>query len=728
MDDEAERERLARVLSDHDIGAVIGRGQFGVVWSATHVHLSRPVAVKRLVDEVSVDTEHSARFRREARTLARLDHKHVVAVHDYREADGMRLLLMEMLQGGTLADRRSRMPLQTAVAATLAAAAGLHHAHTAGVLHRDVKPENLMFDDRGVLKVTDFGLARGDARDSRVDLSRAGAFLGTPAYIAPEQAAVALGQGWPTIGPTADEYSLAAVLYEILTGSFTHDATGGGVALCHRRMTAPARPTADAAGDAPPLVAAVLDRALALDPRARYPSTEAFGVALATAATRTFGNGWLARSEVAVREPGPILDAASSPQTGTPPPLPPPAPPPLPPSLSPDSAAAPATPPRRSGATARRRAVAASAILAVALIAAAALILPAGRGSGKGDRRTSTATTLTPPSGRGVQVAARWSTPTGGNVFSSPAITPELVISGSDDGVLRGLGRDDGRVRWTAPTGGRIASSPTVDGDLVVVGSADGSVHAVATATGAARWSTPLGYEIVSTPAVRSGTVVVGADRLHALDESSGARRWSLATDADIVSSPLIAASPGTGEDTVVVASTAGTVYAASLADGTPRWSRRLGSPVESSPREAGGIVYVGTTGGALHALRIADGTDVWTVDVGSALKSSPLATAGQVVVGTDDGHLLAFDASDGHRRWAWTGTRPVDSSPALGDGWVVVGSNDRDVHVIDWTAGRELGRFSTGGPVLSSPRVDGDAVYVGSHDDRIYALRVTPS
>lgn len=756
MDDEAERERLARALADHDIGRVIGRGQFGVVWSARHIHLSRDVAIKRLDHQISLDAEHSTRFRREARTLAQLDHKHVVAVHDYREVDGMRLLVMELLRGGTLADRRDDMPIETAVAATLAAASGLHHAHAAGVLHRDVKPENLMFDSSGVLKVTDFGLARGDTGETMVEVSRAGTFFGTPAYVAPEQAASALGEGWPPVGPTADEYSLAAILYETISGELTHDRSGGGIALCHRRMSAPAHPLAAVAPEVPEAIARVVDRALATQPSDRFATTEDFAVALATAATASFGTGWLTRADVGIREPGPILEAASAAAPPSPPAPPAPSPPVPPASLAPatsgsvapvqwpltqpsgtpdadapaHSAPTPPTPPSGAGApppspapgprpTAapqRRRGRTAVVAVSVVLVLAVAGLLWVLTTRSDDDGEASATTTPAPTD---LPIEQVWAVATGGDVFSSPAVTPDLVVAGSDDGTVRGIDRSSGAERWTTATGGPVKSSPTVADGAAYVGSNDGSVHSFDVATGAKRWETPIGYEVVSSPAVAGGSVVIGSDKLYGLDQATGAQRWAAATDAEIVSSPAV------DGDTVVVGSNGGSLYGFALADGAQRWTTPLGSAIRSSPRTISGVAYVGTVGGQLHAVQVADGKVLWTADLGATINSSPLVTEERVAVGTEANRLVAVDRSTGDVEWTWQGIRKVDSSPALGDGWVVVGSNDKAVHVIDWDDGKELGRFTTGGPVVSSPRVDGDMVYVGSNDDRLYALEV---
>ena len=174
------------------------------------------------------------------------------------------------------------MSLETAIASALAAASGLHHVHEQGILHRDVKPENLMFDRRGTFKVTDFGIARVDFVDATViDLTHAGQFFGTPAYVSPEQAGHTLGEGWPPIDAASDQYSLAAVLYEALCGAaHARRDRRRGCALQpphERRASAVAGRSAP---DVPAEIEAVVMKALARDPNLRYATAEEFAVAL----------------------------------------------------------------------------------------------------------------------------------------------------------------------------------------------------------------------------------------------------------------------------------------------------------------------------------------------------------------------------------------------------------------------------------------------------------------
>ena len=307
---------VARALPDYEIAGVeIGHGEFGIVWRGRHRQLQRDVAVKQLAGPAVATDEYRSRFRREARILAQMDHTHVVRVYDYREQDDLRLLIMELLSGGTFAQRRTAgMTMETAIASTIAAASGLHYVHEHGILHRDVKPENLMFDARDTIKVTDFGIARGDLTDSTaVNLTHAGEFFGTPAYVSPEQAGHALGQtGWPPIDATTDQYSLAAVLYEALTGQLTHDTSGGALALCSRRMHEPARPLRELAPHIHPDIQTVVMRALARYPTDRYPTTGHFATELATAAANALGPNWLTHSQIQPRDTTTIETALGS--------------------------------------------------------------------------------------------------------------------------------------------------------------------------------------------------------------------------------------------------------------------------------------------------------------------------------------------------------------------------------------------------------------------------------
>jgi serine/threonine-protein kinase len=195
------------------IERVLGGGGMAVVYCAHDEELNRTVAIKLLAEHLAEDGEFHARFLREAKLAARLSHPNVVAVYDAGEDDGRPFIVMEVVDGETLAsvlDRHGALPADEVVRLGVQAAAGLEHAHAHGLVHRDVKPQNLLIRADGVLKVADFGIARAAAATQR--LTQVGTILGTAEYLAPEQAA---GED---VTPAADVYALGAVLYEALTG------------------------------------------------------------------------------------------------------------------------------------------------------------------------------------------------------------------------------------------------------------------------------------------------------------------------------------------------------------------------------------------------------------------------------------------------------------------------------------------------------------------------------
>ena len=190
----------------------LGHGGMATVYLGRDSELDRLVAVKVLAESLAGDEALRRRFLREARLAARLSHPNVVGVYDAGEDAGGPFIVMEYVEGRTVAEllaERGRLPADEAVALGLQACHGLEHAHEAGLVHRDVKPQNLLLRSDGTLKIADFGIARAAEATA---LTQIGTILGTAAYLSPEQA---LGED---VTSAADIYSLGAVLYELLTG------------------------------------------------------------------------------------------------------------------------------------------------------------------------------------------------------------------------------------------------------------------------------------------------------------------------------------------------------------------------------------------------------------------------------------------------------------------------------------------------------------------------------
>src|SRR4051795_9975606 len=193
----------------------IGSGGMSTVYCAFDETLERQVALKIMHSDISSDPAALERFRREARTVAQLSHPHVVMVIDAGEDEGHPYIVFEHVRGETLKDRIRRqgaLPVGEAVAYAIEIGRALQAAHERGLVHRDVKPQNVLLDEEGRAKVTDFGIARGLESNPANQLTAAGKVIGTTDYVSPEQA---MGQD---VSGQSDVYSLGIVLYEMLVG------------------------------------------------------------------------------------------------------------------------------------------------------------------------------------------------------------------------------------------------------------------------------------------------------------------------------------------------------------------------------------------------------------------------------------------------------------------------------------------------------------------------------
>ncbi|HUR17863.1 MAG TPA: serine/threonine-protein kinase [Acidimicrobiales bacterium] len=250
------------------LGPLVGRGGMADVRQAHDELLDRPVAVKMLRADMAVDPSVRTRFGGEARCAARLHHPNVVSVFDTGEDGGEPYLVMEMLHGDSLAERMAGGPVDPdwlrVVAAEVLAALGA--AHQAGLVHRDVKPANVLFTSEGQAKVADFGIAKS-AEPLSGDVTSTGLLLGTPAYLAPERIA-----GHPAT-PRSDLYSLGVVLYEALTGLKPFSG-GTAMEVATAIATSPTPPLDLARPGLDPLLVAAVGRAMAKDPLQR-PATAA---------------------------------------------------------------------------------------------------------------------------------------------------------------------------------------------------------------------------------------------------------------------------------------------------------------------------------------------------------------------------------------------------------------------------------------------------------------------
>jgi eukaryotic-like serine/threonine-protein kinase len=274
-----------RIAGRYELGDRLGYGGMSTVHLAFDRRLERQVAIKLLAEHLADDQQFVSRFRREALAAARLVHPNIVQVFDFGLDDrsGRHYIVMEYIQGKSGAELlrdEGRLNVRDGLFIVDQSCRGLEHAHRHGVVHRDVKPGNLLRSDEGTVKLADFGIAKAGDAVSRI--TQVGSVLGTAAYLAPEQAA---GE---EAGPRSDIYSLGVVAYQLLTGRLPYEAQSlTELALKQQRERPPLLD--EAVEDVPHGVAQAVARALQLEPDRRFGSATEFREALAAgAAGRTF--------------------------------------------------------------------------------------------------------------------------------------------------------------------------------------------------------------------------------------------------------------------------------------------------------------------------------------------------------------------------------------------------------------------------------------------------------
>src|SRR6266700_3759987 len=621
-------DRIGQQFGNYQLIRPLGRGGFAEVYLGKHVYLKSLAAIKLL--PAFMKSEDVEDFLAEAQILARLTHPHIVRVLDFALVEDTPFLVMDYAPHGTLRERHpkgARLSLETDIAYGKQIAPTLQYAHEQKLIHRDVKPENMLLGGNDDVLLSDFGIAAIIRTTGSLTTERV---AGTLPYMAHEQLSGKLNRA-------CDQYALGVVVYEWLSGE--RPFQGSQVEIISQHLSTLPPPLRAKVPLISPGIEQVVMKALAKEPGQRFPSVQDFAAALERASQmpEQIGPVYLTNqsSHSAVTEvssnppphqakPTPFLGVSPQPLTGS------------------DTKLVYIK--QRKGLSRGKIALRVSLILIVI--------------SGSlGLFYSFLSKSIVPPSSTPTATSSLYITPTpdppsaassdyamfGYNPQHTHFNPSETVLSPSN---VSGLVQD-----WIGNTGYSIYSSPTITNGVVYIGSYDSHLYAFDASTGQPFWSTPASTRgvIESSPAVANGVVYVGSDdcNLYAFDANNSSQLWYATTGNFMVSSPAVA------DDIVYVGSADHNFYAFSASGcGKPfcsaLWHYTTGNRILSSPAIANGVVYIGSFDNDLYAFN-ASGcgkpscSALWHYTTGNRIFSSPAIANGVVYVGSYDKKLYAF-------------------------------------------------------------------------------------
>jgi outer membrane protein assembly factor BamB/predicted Ser/Thr protein kinase len=629
-------------ISRYELIAEIGRGGMGVVYRAYEAALDRTVALKVLAPELANQPGFVARLRREAISAARLRHPNIALLYEFGQADDTAFLAMEYLPGRSLRQllEPGPLPFERALAILDQIGQALDYAHSMGIVHRDVKPSNILVGPADQAMLIDFGLA--EVSECTL-LTADGAVLGTPHYMAPEQAA---GRG---AGERGDQYALAAVAYEMLTGMPPFHGRGA-TAVIHAHIYELPPPPTERRPTLPAAVNAVLLRALAKQPHERYASLAEFAAALRAA-------------------------------------LAPPA---------------PARPSR-----ARRVLLGAVGGLVLAAVVLLAALLSRGAGASTALRDNAGAAERA-----GVPLPRQviWSYAPEHNLVGGPAPVAfdGMLIVGTLDGQVLGFQAGSGEQRWQAGgAGAPLFGVPSAGKGLVFVGSTDGHIQGLSLRSGNTTWQTPVVGVARQAPTLDGDRLIVTTDKgyIYMLQAGSGQVIWDRPLQQSM--------QPPTVGDRRIFLSAGPTLFALDANDGAVDWTFDAGGAITTRAVIAGDMVVVGTERGLLYALRIADGQLHLRYQASGALSAAPATGPDALYVVDQSGAVTAISPTSASVLWRFEAGSAIIASPLLADGKLLFGAANGMFYALDARGGQMLARIQLGGSAVSPPALGDGLIFV---------------
>ncbi|EYB66844.1 serine/threonine protein kinase [Deinococcus phoenicis] len=626
---------LGATLNDrYVLRSLLGEGGSAQVYRAYDPRLDREVAVKVL--HPHLPDGDRARFLREVRTLARLTHPGVVPVLDLgetQEAGGAvrAFFTMPLLTGGPVTAlgplEDAPGPLAQFLTAAAFASRALGYVHAQGIVHRDLTPGNVLLDGARLPRIMDFGLVALSEHSRH--LTRSGVTLGTPAYMAPEQAR---GVG---VGPRSDLYALGAVLYRVACGSPPFVGDSDQSVLFQHVYEEPADPR-DLNPAVPDAVARVLLALLAKKPEDRPENGEAAAHLWALArrdvwAEHVRGQYRGGRARTGEHPDGParvegLREVWSVPLPGE--------------------------------------------VTWPAAVVGEGDLLAVGTRGGQ--------LVLMHASGRPYATyAAR------DEVTAPATFLDGHILYGAWDGTLRRVRLQDGQEGWQHQARAEFTGAPTLWGGRVLAASRDGHLHALNAQTGELAWAYRAGGPVAASPLVWAGAALLCDENgwLHALDARSGTPLWKVEVGTVHATPTLMPTAPG--QATLIVPTWPGEVHALSLTAASGRaqlaapdptlWTYDVEDEIWAAPAVSQGLVIVAGWGGTVRALHLADGEDAWTRTLEGRVTASPVVSAGLVFLASEAGELVALDVQSGAVRWSGRERDGVQATPLAAAGTLYV-------------------------------------------------------
>ncbi len=684
---------IGKIIGGYQLEHIIGRGSTGTVFLGRHTaDVNDMVAVKILTPPAHLSQndldEFRKRFQREAQILSQLHHPNILTIKGYGEdtATNSPYMIFPFISGGTLASHLAQGPLPLNAVARYASqiAAALDYAHTLGIVHRDIKPANVLIDDHDQVLLADFGIVKlFDTSGST--LTSTGQIIGTPAYMAPEQA-----RG-DDVSRATDVYGLGVMLYHLVTGRVPFEANNLiDLALQLATRTPPSprslRP------DLPEPASAAIMRALAKHPQERFAAAGILAQAFAAGIHgQTLGGDTFLST--------------------------------------------------LSGSRGTTRAIG-IVLMVLVLVALSAVLLMNYRGGtaehgisqggssnisptatlGGGSTTATVFTTSTSAPGIPTATPNANVTPSGGG---NPPPTPQQTIFfGSYDTSVYAVDVNTHNLRWRFKTNGSIFAAPVLDNGVVYVGSFDDHLYALNASDGSVRWEFTTGDQIWSTPAIADGIVVFGSNDhyIYGLQEDSGTLLWKFQT-GDHASSPGVISN-----GRVYIGSQDNYLYCLNLTDGTVLWKFSAKNHVDAQPNVVGNVVYVGSFDDNEYALDATTGAVLWHYTTGGAVESFAPVANDIIYVGSNDGSLYALNALTGTFIWQQTLGGNLHAPVIDGDTlYVGVGdpfvSGSRAFYALRIGDGSTIWEYQNGAAFFARPIVSNATIYEGCDDGALYAL-----